>query len=67
VVGAPRVFRGGVCFGVLRDVSTFFGELGSHNAKLTGTFYGERFCEKMKQRGMHKNEHSKMFPCAAFC
>tara|TARA_R110002111_G_scaffold253583_1_gene318845 strand:+ start:861 stop:1067 length:207 start_codon:yes stop_codon:yes gene_type:complete len=39
----------------------------SYNAKLTGTFYGERFCEKMKRSGMHKNERSKMFPRAAFC
>lgn len=38
-----------------------------HNAKLTGTFYGERFCEKMKRSGIHKNECSKMFPRAAFC
>src|SRR5690606_17727817 len=41
--------------------------LRSANAKLTGTFYGERFCEKMKRSGMHKNERSKMFPRAAFC
>jgi hypothetical protein len=38
-----------------------------YNAKLTGTFYGERFCEKMKRSVMHKNERSKMFPRAAFC
>lgn len=37
------------------------------NAKLTGTFYGERFCEKIKRSGMHKNERSKMFPRAALC
>lgn len=39
----------------------------AYNAKLTGTFYGERFYEKMKRSGMHKNERSKMFPRAAFC
>jgi len=36
-------------------------------AKLTGIFYGERFCEKMERNGMHKNERSKIFPRAAFC
>jgi len=45
----------------------FHAALFSPNAKLTGTFYEERFCGKMKRSGMHKNERSRMFPRAAFC
>jgi hypothetical protein len=37
-----------------------------HNAKLTGIFYGERFCVKMKRSGIHKNKRSKIFRVQLF-
>jgi hypothetical protein len=42
-------------------------DIYTHNAKLTCTYCGERFCVKMERSDRHKNERSSMCQSAASC